>query len=568
MSMRPRWSRSLLSAFWLVLTAAIWIAFAPIQAGGQAAYIVVIGKSMEPNFHFGDLIIVQHESNYSIGDIVAYKNAQLKNNVFHRIIGFENNRYILKGDNNTWIDTYQPSSEEVIGKLWIYLPGAGKVIQRIRTPINMALIAGAMACVVLFNSFREKPKGGKRMNKKSFRERLTELTARLKFRSRIPQNENASTSDPQTGSNKPESLLQLPGPSKGQPSEFIGNNIEPLYFMLGLVAFATLILGIISFTRPLTVNQPDDVSYQHIGIFSYSASVPSGIYDSNTVQRGEPIFPKLTCTARVDFHYSLFGDALKDIAGTYDVTAQILEPQSGWQRTITLQSVTPFSGTSFDISTNVNLCGMIMLTEAMEQETDYHPSRYVLLITPHLTVSGKVSGRDLQDTYEPQLTFNYDQINFSIIQQADPAFDPFNQTQAGFIRKISKQANTMSLFGLQPAVLTLRLIGFFGLALSLAGMWILERYIQSSTTKSPEAIIKMRYSAMVIDVQRESPDKTSHNVDVNSMDDLAKLAERYNVMILHEVRNHKHVYYVHADGSTYRFSIGKDTDNFPGEMPK
>ena len=25
-----------------------------------------------------------------------------------QIIGFENNRYILKGDNNTWIDTYQP----------------------------------------------------------------------------------------------------------------------------------------------------------------------------------------------------------------------------------------------------------------------------------------------------------------------------------------------------------------------------------------------------------------------------------------------------------------------------
>ena len=95
-----------------------------------------------------------------------------------------------------------------------------------------------------------------------------------------------------------------------------------------------------------------------------------------------------------------------------------------------------------------------------------------------------------------------------------------------------------------------------------------QERMRYGSTKSPEAIIKMRYSAMVIDVQRESPDKTSHNVDVNSMDDLAKLAERYNVMILHEVRNHKHVYYVHADGSTYRFSIGKDTDNFPGEMPK
>ena len=144
MSLYKRWSTSISSSFWLVLTVTIWVAFAPIQAGGQAAYIIVIGKSMEPNYHLGDMIIVRQDSHYKVGDIVAYKNMQLKNNVFHRIIGSESGRYTLKGDNNSWVDTYNPSADEVIGKLWIYLPGLGNIIQRIRTPLNMALIVGLM----------------------------------------------------------------------------------------------------------------------------------------------------------------------------------------------------------------------------------------------------------------------------------------------------------------------------------------------------------------------------------------------------------------------------------------
>ncbi len=567
MSRYRRWSKPLSSALWLVVTVAVWIVFAPIQAGGRAAYIVVIGKSMEPNFHLGDLIIVQQDSNYKIGDIVAYKNAQLNNNVFHRIIGVENRHYILKGDNNSWVDTYQPSSEEVIGKLWVYLPGVGKIIQRIRTPLNMALIVGVLAGVALFSSWKEKPKGIKRMNKKSLQERISDLADRLKFRNRIPQKETVSTSDPQTDSDKPATLHRMSGPSKGPFPEFMGSSVEILFFALGLAAFASLILAIISFTRPATISQPDDVNYQHIGIFSYSASAPAGIYDSNTVQKGEPIFPKVTCSARVDFHYSLFGDSLKDIAGTYGLTAQIVESQSGWQRTVTLLPETSFTGNSFDTNAIIDLCQIIDLTESMEQGTEFHPSQYTLLVTPHVNVSGKIAGRDLQDLYEPQLAFKFDRLNFSMIQ-TDTELDPFNQSQTGFIREISRQANTMSLFGLQPEVLTLRLIGCIGLVLSLAGMGLLERQIRSFTSKSPDAVIQLKYGTMVIDVHNEDFEQTSRAVIVNSIDDLAKLAERYNAMILHETREGENIYYLRADGTTYRFSSGRHMVHSTEEKPK
>ena len=556
MSIYKRWSTSLSSAFWLVLTITVWIAFAPIQAGGQAAYIMVIGKSMEPNFHLGDMIIVKQDSHYNVGDIVAYKNMQLNNNVFHRIIGLEGGHYIMKGDNNAWVDAYKPLPEEVIGKLWIDLPGAGNIIQRIRTPLNMAIIIGIVAGFFLFSSMKEKPKGGKNMTKKSFREKIKDLAPRFKFGNRTPRKDPASNSDSQPGPDKPEPLRQASTPSKKQAADFFGSSIDIIFFVLGLTAFTSLILGIISLTRPLTVSESNDVNYQHIGIFSYSASAPSGIYDSNTVQRGEPIFPKVTCAMRVDFHYSLFGDKLKDITGTYNITAQILDLQSGWQRTVTLQPETPFAGTSFDINTNVDLCRIVKLTEDMEQQIQYFPGQYTLSIKPHLTVSGKIAGRDLQDVYEPQLVFKYDRINFSVLQ-SDTQLDPFNQSRSRFVREINKRAGTISIFGLKPEVMTLRLIGLIGLVLSLVGMWMIEQYIQSRISKSPQTIAQMKYNVMVIDIQNGGVDEASRIVDVNSMDDLAKLAERYNAMILHETRQDEHVYFVRADGTTYRFSSGK-----------
>lgn len=556
MNIYKRWSTSLSSAFWLIVTITLWIAFAPVQAGGQSAYIVVVGKSMEPNFHLGDMIIVKQDSHYNVGDIVAYKNMQMNSNVFHRIIGQEGARYILKGDNNAWVDTYKPLPEEVIGKLWVYVPGAGNIIQRIRTPINMAVITGVIAGFFLFSSMKEKPKGGKHMTKKSFQEKIKDWTPRLKLGNMTPQKNLVSNSDPQPGFDKPKTLHQTSTPSKKQPSEFIGNSIEIIFFTLGLTAFASLILGIIALTRPLTVSEPDDVNYQHIGIFSYSASAPSGIYDSNTVQRGEPIFPKVTCAMRVDFHYSLFGDNLKDITGTYDITAQILDLQSGWQRTVTLQPETPFDGASFDINTNVDLCQIVKLAENMEQQIEYFPSQYTLSIMPHLTVSGKIAGRNLQDVYEPQLVFKYDRTNFSILQ-SETRLDPFNQSQSRFVREISKRTGTISIFGLQPEVMTLRLVGLIGLILSLSGMWLVEQYIQSRISKSPQAVVQMKYNIVVVDIQSGGADEASRIVDVNSMDDLAKLAERYNAVILHETRTNEHVYFVRADGTTYRFSLGK-----------
>ena len=79
------------------------ITFAPTQIGDISSYIVVIGKSMQPKFHIGDLVIAHKEPHYQVGDAIVYRIMDLQGFVFHRIVAEQMEHYTLKGDNNSWV---------------------------------------------------------------------------------------------------------------------------------------------------------------------------------------------------------------------------------------------------------------------------------------------------------------------------------------------------------------------------------------------------------------------------------------------------------------------------------
>ncbi len=58
MSSHKRWWQAILAAFLIVIVITAWVLFVPLQLGGQAAYVIVTGNSMEPGFHLGDLVVV------------------------------------------------------------------------------------------------------------------------------------------------------------------------------------------------------------------------------------------------------------------------------------------------------------------------------------------------------------------------------------------------------------------------------------------------------------------------------------------------------------------------------
>jgi signal peptidase I len=529
MTIYKRFSPNLISGFWIVMMIAIWLVFAPAQAGGMASYIIVIGNSMEPNFHIGDLIIVHEEAVYQVGDAVVYRNLELGSFVFHRIIEQEMGRFTLQGDNNSWTDTYQPSSEEVLGKLWLHIPKGGNAMQKIRNPVTMAVIAGVLGCILALGFFTGKSKGRKRMNKEWF------ASIKQKIQGSFTRLEG---SEPHKSSN---------------PNQ--GNLLEGSVFALGLVAFASLILGIISFSRPATRPTQNDISYEHLGFFAYTASAPSGIYDSNAIQSGDPIFPKVTCSVDMTFQYTLVAGQAENVTGTYQLTATISEQASGWQRVVPLQDETTFSGNAVGTTAKLDLCKMERLTQSMEQGTDFHPGSYTLTVSPNIKVDGVLSGSVLKSTFNPGLAFKYDRVHFYLVKDEEQTGNVLNISESGALRQQKTEANTIKIFSREFAIPALRLTAIIGLLGSLGGLLLLGTRLQNLSKSDPAQFIRTRFDSMMIDVQNADVVDSKTTIDVSSIDHLGKLAERFNALILHTEFSQSHAYYVQGEGTTYRFVL-------------
>jgi hypothetical protein len=327
---------------------------------------------------------------------------------------------------------------------------------------------------------------------------------------------------------------------------------EGLFFGLGLVAFASLILGIISFSRPATRLTNNDISYDQLGFFAYTASAPQSVYDSNTIQSGDPIFTKLTCSVDVTFKYTLIAQQAENISGTYQLMATISETTNGWERTIPLQEKATFTDTAFNTNAKLDLCKIEKLTQLMEQETDSHPGSYVLSISPNVNIEGEIAGRILQSTFNTGPEFRYDRVQFYLLSDEEQG-SLLNVTESGILSEQQTVANTIRLFGTDFAVPALRLIAVIGLIASLIGLAIYGIRMQNISQSEPAQYIHTRYSSMMIDIQNADIIESSKLVDVSSIDDLAKLAERFNAMILHATFSQSHAYYVQDEGTTYRF---------------
>ncbi|MFW6195638.1 MAG: signal peptidase I, partial [Chloroflexota bacterium] len=129
-----------------------WLYFAPAFLGGQVTLVVTQGSSMEPLLTEGDLAVLRTSDDVQIGDVFGYEDQSIAQNVVHRVVDYRVTaagvRYVLQGDNNTWLDPEQPTGEDLIGKLWFEIPGAGRVVQWIREPLHGGPIAGLVAAIV------------------------------------------------------------------------------------------------------------------------------------------------------------------------------------------------------------------------------------------------------------------------------------------------------------------------------------------------------------------------------------------------------------------------------------
>jgi signal peptidase I len=129
-----------------VLLAALWWALAPPALGGSTSVVVVDGTSMLPRLHGSDLVLLRTAPRYEVGDVVAYRSAVMGRVVLHRIVAIQGDRYVLKGDNNGFIDPDRPRRADLVGRMWVHVPSAGRVTGHLHNP---AVLGGLAMLLVL-----------------------------------------------------------------------------------------------------------------------------------------------------------------------------------------------------------------------------------------------------------------------------------------------------------------------------------------------------------------------------------------------------------------------------------
>ena len=479
---------------------AVWIAFAPARLGGRVAYVIVNGISMEPRYHLGDLTIMRKAATYQVGDVVTYSDAEMNAYVIHRIIDVDQDHYVLQGDNNSWIDAYRPTNEEIIGKLWIYIPRLGKVFKWLHSPLNLALTMGLLGGVLMAGVLKKPSQSGRRKS-------------------------------------------NLQGSAYG--------NFESGLYLFGSLALVFLGLGIFGFVKPLT-RSAENIAYLQESHFSYSATGTPVIYDTEVVRSGEPVFPRLTCFLNIAFTYTVTGPQLQDVSGHYQLIARVMDEQSGWQRTISMNERTGFSGTSFSAASNLDLCQIVSLVNTLKQETGLRANNFTLEISPQVIVTASATGNQIIDSFEPRLVFRFDEVHFSL-STPNGQDDPLYLSKQRSAENINIEPNTLSVLGWEPRIGTVRVLALLGLALSLSGLVFVGFRIFGAAQQSRAALIRLKYGGLLVNVYERNLAPASMLVDVTNIDELAKLAERHNTVILHMALSFMHSYMVQCNGLTYRY---------------
>jgi hypothetical protein len=252
------------------------------------------------------------------------------------------------------------------------------------------------------------------------------------------------------------------------------------------------------------------------------------------------------------FAYTLQGPKLEEISGIQRLYAIIQNEDSGWKRTIPITADSKFIGNTFTSQATLNLCKVQTLVDSVEEATGVHLGYYTLVIVAHISVGGKISGQVFTDTFEPLLPFGFDGLQLSLSKNTS-GNDPLQVTKSGLLINSNTVENGFPLLGFTLTVGQVRLFALIGLGIALIGLVALWIFLSISTGRDPDAAIRNKYAALLLNVSEHGLESLSPFIDVSDIDELARLAERQNAMIMHLTLADVGYYLVKVDRMAYRF---------------
>lgn len=477
---------------------------APVQFGGTSTYLILIGNSMEPKFHQGDLVVLRQQRDYQIGDIVAYEYPEL-GTVFHRIVDVDNGKYVMQGDNNDFLDPYTPAPEEVLARFWLHLPNAGKVMKFLRSPMVLPIFVifstGLMAFLILHQPKKRAPK----------------------------------------------SAAPRPAPLNEKPmikSEFSPN--QDMLILLTTVLLISLAVTVYAFVQPTTEMVTVPIDYSHNGVFSYTAPVPADLFNDGLVRSGEPLFRNLVSGFTVTFDYQFQSAEAVTLAGTYDLLMEISEP-NGWRKTYRLLGPVHFSGTEFTAVSYVDFGPIQQIIDNLEAQTLVSRTEYTMTIYPDISLVGQLNGALFEDTFTPslQFTFNDTMVSYKGESSLGEPIDAFHPIKGGNTLQMEAQKTTVNLLGAEVGIGALRTGGIIGLVISGSVLGYLVWQIVRPRLWMKRFLHQNDYAIEPMKLYN-SKEPRKRLVEVSSLRAIALIADREGQQITHIILGSMHHFFVRS----------------------
>ncbi len=519
-----RWAAMLGALAAPVMLVIGWTLLAPTQVGGSATYLMTEGVSMLPAYHGGDLVVLRREAIYEVGDIVAYTDPNI-GQIFHRIVGRQGDRFVMKGDNNPHEDVYLPTASDIFGRLWLSLPGAGNLLLAARQPPAAATLSGG-AVLLATLPVAGKVRGRRRLLRK-----------------------------------RPDARTPQRRPGDGGTADVLGP-VGQVTAMLVALATAIAIGGIVlGFSQPLDRQTAATLKYTQSGRFDYAVTnAPFGVYDSGTAKTGDPIYRRLTPDVAFRFDYRFASSAETELSGTAALHAELHAP-NGWTRVVPLQGPGEFKGNTATVSGTLDLNRIQSMIDLYHQQTgtgSSEPVQFDLDVVAVVSVSGSLGGTPIAQTYSPALSLQYGYDQLSMSQTAFPANGssavPIEPSSDGQLKATVTEPNTLDLILVSPAVETVRMASLLELPVAAVLILLLVALGLRARSADESVRIQARYAHLLVALRGSAIADSGQTFDVETIEDLVRVAEREGRMVLHETRGSDHPYYVQDADANYRCS--------------
>ncbi len=540
----------------LATLAAGWFFLAPPSIGGETSYVVTDGVSMHPHIHTGDLALVRPAARYRVGEVVAYRNPQLHVTVLHRIHSVAHGRYRFKGDNNSWIDPGSVTRAAIIGRMWVLAPGLGGDLRRLRSPSIMAGMA-VLAVLLLFGGAEAR-----------LRRRRRRGRPQPKWKDAEPRWEGAPAADP------------VPAPARttrpftgrttvAPPARAAGRRTSagPSYGRVAAAlaaAFACAGLTALAWASPTSRPAPTSAHYVQSGRFTYSAStMPGAVYASDRVTTGQPMFSRLVGPVQVRFDYRLRSRRVTGARGTASLAAVISAP-NGWSRTVSLEDPAPFSGRRVSVTGIVHLRRLQRLVQRVAAATAVPSEQFTLTLAPSVQAHGTLAGHPFEAGYTPRLPFTLTPYELApVLSQAAGASRPgaaaaFHPSQTSSFTAPGSARVTIGIARLRMSAARARVVGPLGLVAAIAAALVAARRLRRDRRADEPTRIQSRYGEEMIAAVQSTLTRGGDLVEVESIEALARLAERYQSLMIHERTASGHAYLVADNGTVYAYFVHTD----------